>query len=329
MIPEKLKAGDEVRVIAPAQSLALISKDVQKVANRRFEEMGLKLSFGKHVEEKDMFVSSSIKSRIEDLHQAFLDKNVKAVISVIGGFNSNQLLKYIDWDIIKNNPKIFCGYSDITVLNNAIYAKTDLVNYSGPAYSTFGMIKHFEYTLNYFKQALFTNDSIEIKPAKEFTDDKWYLDQENRKPVKNEGFWVIQEGETQGKIIGGNASTLHLLDGTEFRPKFGKNTILFLEDDDWVGEGTAVNFDRLLQHYIHQKDFENVSGLVIGRFQLGSKMTREKLEYIISTKKELKNLSIIANVDFGHTSPMITFPTGGEVSITAISSSGNIKIAGF
>ncbi len=112
---------------------------------------------------------------------------------------------------------------------------------------------------------------------------------------------------------------MHLLDGTEFKPELKESTILFLEDDEWVGDGTAVNFDRLLQHYIHQPDFENVRGLVIGRFQLGSKMTREKLEYIISTKKELKNMPIIANVDFGHTSPMITFPIGGrcELLVTA------------
>lgn len=315
MVPEKLKQGDEVRVIAPSQSMAIISKETREIANKRFEEMGLKLSFGKHVEESDMFNSSSIESRVEDFNEAFADKNIKAVLPVIGGFNCNQLLKYIDWENVKNNPKIFSGYSDITALNNAIYAKTGLVNYSGPAYSTFGMKKHFEYSLEYFKKALFSNETIELEPSEEFTDDRWYLDQENRKPIKNDGFWVLQEGQASGKIIGGNASTLHLLDGTEFRPQFRKNTILFLEDDEWVGVGTAVNFDRLLQHYIHQPDFENVSGLVIGRFQLGSKMTRGKLEYIISTKKELKNMPIIANVDFGHTSPLITIPIGGNCTI--------------
>jgi len=319
LIPEKLRAGDEVRVIAPSQSMAIISKENREIANRRFEEMGLRLSFGKHVEESDMFNSSSVESRVEDFNEAFADKNVKMVLPVIGGFNSNQLLRYIDWENVKNNPKIFCGYSDITALNNAIYAKTGLVNYSGPAYSSFGMKKHFEYSLEYFKKALFSDEPFEVKPAEKFTDDRWYLDQENRIPIKNEGFWIIQNGEAKGKIIGGNASTLYLLDGTEFRPKFEKNTILFLEDDDWVGEGTAVNFDRLLQHYIHQPDFGNVRGLVIGRFHPSSKITREKLEYIISTKKELRNMPIVANVDFGHTSPLITFPIGGrcELLVTA------------
>jgi len=91
--PIKLVMGDEVRIIAPSRSLTIISEELREIANNRFAELGLKLSFGKYVEEKDDFVSSSIQSRIEDLHDAFRDKNVKAVITVIGGFNSNQLLK--------------------------------------------------------------------------------------------------------------------------------------------------------------------------------------------------------------------------------------------
>jgi len=134
--PQKLKKGDEVRVIASSSSFSLLSEETIKIANERFFELGLKVTFGKHIMETDDFLSSSIESRIEDIHDAFLDKNVKAIFTVLGGFNTNQMLKYIDWDIIKNNPKIFCGYSDVTILNNAIYQKTGLVNYYGPHYST-------------------------------------------------------------------------------------------------------------------------------------------------------------------------------------------------
>src|SRR5680860_43589 len=126
IFPQKLKKGDKVRVIAPSRSMAIISQETRDIAKNRFEELGLELSFGKHIEEIDDFVSSSIESRIEDLHDAFCDSRVKAIFTVIGGFNCNQLLQYIDWDLIKNNPKIFCGFSDITALNNAIYAKTGL-----------------------------------------------------------------------------------------------------------------------------------------------------------------------------------------------------------
>src|SRR3990167_4265145 len=163
--PDKLNKGDEVRVIAPVRSLAIITKESRKIANKRFEDLGLKLSFGKHVEEIDDFASTNIQSRIEDLHQAFGDKNVKAIITVIGGFNSNQLLKYIDWDLIKNNPKIFCGFSDITALNNSFYTKTGLVTYSGPHYSSFGQELYFDYTLEYFKKCLLSDEPIEIKSS--------------------------------------------------------------------------------------------------------------------------------------------------------------------
>ena len=109
--PEKLKKGDLVRVVAPASSLGIISEENREIANRRFGEMGLRLSFGEHAEEMDEFHSSSIESRVADLHAAFADPEVKAIFPVIGGFNSNQLLRYLDWDLIRSNPKILCGYS--------------------------------------------------------------------------------------------------------------------------------------------------------------------------------------------------------------------------
>jgi muramoyltetrapeptide carboxypeptidase LdcA involved in peptidoglycan recycling len=319
--PEKLKAGDEVRIIAPSRSLAIISKENREIANKRFAEMGLKLSFGKHLEEVDDFKSSSIQSRVEDIHNAFADKNVKAILTVVGGFNSNQLLKYLDWDLIKNNPKIFCGYSDITALNNAIFTKTGLVSYSGPHYSTFGQELYFDYTLEYFKKCLLSNESFEIKPSDNWSDDAWYKNQKERNLVKNDGFLIINEGKASGTILGANLCTFNLLQGTEYFPEFPKNTILSIEDDEM---SNAVTFDRDLQSVIHQPGFENVKGIVIGRFQKVSQTTNDLLIQIIKTKKELNNLPVIANVDFGHTSPMITFPIGGEVSLEA--KDGKIKL---
>src|SRR3989338_9159683 len=120
MIPPKLKNGDEIRIISPSRSMAIISKRVRKIAVQRFEDLGFKVTFSKHSEEKDIFNSSSIKSKVTDLHEAFSDKNVKAIFTTIGGFNSNQIIKHLDYQLIKNNPKILCGYSDITALANAI-----------------------------------------------------------------------------------------------------------------------------------------------------------------------------------------------------------------
>lgn len=319
--PTKLKIGDEVRIIAPARSMSLISKESREIANKRFADMGLKLTFGKYIEESDDFVSSSIESRIKDLHEVFLDKNVKAISTVIGGFNSNQLLRYIDWDLIKNNPKILCGFSDITALNNAILAKTGLVSYSGPHYSTFGQELYFDYTLEYFKKCLLSDEPFEIKPSDSWTDDKWYMNQKERNSIKNDGWLVINEGKAQGTILGANLCTFNLLQGTEYFPEFPENTVLFIEDDEM---SNAVTFDRDLQSVIHQSGFENVKGIVIGRFQKVSQITNDLLIQIIKTKKELNNLPVMANVDFGHTSPMITFPVGGEANLEV--ENGKIKL---
>jgi len=297
---------DELPITIP------LSPENREIATKRLEELGFTVSFSDHVEEQDEFDSSSLQSRITDLHAAFEDKNVKGMFTVIGGFNSNQLLKYIDYDLIKKNPKILCGYSDITALSNAIYAKTGMVNYSGPPYSAFAMKLGFDYTLEYFKKCLMEDKPFVVEPSAEWSDDEWYKDQAAREFIKNPGGFVIHEGEADGTLIGGNICTLNLLQGTEFMPPLD-NSILFIEDDY---ESLPHTFERDLQSLIHLPEFSGVKGIVIGRFQKASQMKRKLLEKIINTKKELANIPVIADVDFGHTSPMITFPIGGKVRIS-------------
>jgi len=136
LIPEKLHKGDEIRVIAPARSLSLLNEEIINLAQERLLKLGFKVTFAYNCREKDLFLSSSIDSRVKDIHEAFRDQNVKAILTATGGFNSNQLLNYLDYDLIRNNPKILCGYSDITALLNAIMAKTGLVTYSGRIFLT-------------------------------------------------------------------------------------------------------------------------------------------------------------------------------------------------
>ena len=327
IIPDKLKKGDTVRVIAPARSLAMpwINEELKKIAQKRFEELGLNLTFSKHVNDIDDFDSSSIEARVSDLHEAFQDKSVKLVITVIGGFNSNQLLRHLYYDLIKSNPKILCGYSDITALANAIYAKTGLVTYSGPHYFSFGDKKGFDYTLDFFKKCLFSVEPFEFRPAETWSDERWANDQEKRNFVSNEGYWVINEGKAKGTIVGGNQCTLGLLRGTEYFPDL-TDSVLFLEDDD-MGTGIFnLEFDRNLQAILHQPNFEKVKGIIFGRFQIANKISKEMLVKIIKSKKELDNVPIIANVDFGHTMPIVTFPIGGVVEIEVSENNSNIRI---
>ena len=324
IIPNKLKKGDEVRIIAPARSMIILGKDCIELATKRLEELGLKVTFGKYVMETDEdYVSALAKHRAEDLNEAFADKNVKAILTVIGGFNSNQMIKYIDYENIKNNPKILCGYSDITAVLDSIYAKTGLVTYYGPHYSSFGMKKGFEYELEYFIKMFFEDKQIEIKASEEWSNDPWFMDQENREFIKNDGMFVINEGEAEGKIVGGNLCTLNLLHGTEYMPDL-KDAILFLEDDGMAEKAFMWEFDRNLQSLIMQKDFDKVKGIVIGRAEKNSQMDDRKWIKLIKNKSELNNIPVIAGADFGHTTPIFTFPIGGKAKL--IAQENNIKL---
>ena len=311
MIAKKLKKGDHIRVIAPARSLGIVSNECRQIALQRLEEMGLRVSFGKHSEEMDEFLSSSAEARLADLHEAFADKSVDGILTVIGGFNSIEILSGIDYDLIAANPKILCGFSDITALANAIYAKTGLVTYSGAHFSTFGMLKGIEYTIEYFKKCLFQSEPFELHPASEWADDPWYIDQEKRNFIKNDGYWSIKEGKAEGRLIGGNLGLLDELKGTPYFPDI-RNSILFLEH---CAEHEVWTFNRNLQALCLHPDFKTVKAVVFGRFEPDNKMTKDLFMRIVGSKKELQNLPMIANVDFGHTTPIITFPIGGKCRI--------------
>ena len=110
LYPAKLRRGDELRIVAPSRSRAMVTEhDHTATIEGRFAELGLSLSYGAHVDERDSFDSSAIGSRVADLHAAFADPSVAAVMTVIGGYNSNELLPSLDWELIRANPKIFCG----------------------------------------------------------------------------------------------------------------------------------------------------------------------------------------------------------------------------
>src|SRR5688572_25111460 len=106
VIPPKLRPGDEVRVVAPSRSLTVIPGDQLAIAPERLASLGLRVSYGKHVRERDDFASSSVASRVADLHDAFVDPAVRGVMTIIGGFNANQLLRSIDWELVAAHPKV-------------------------------------------------------------------------------------------------------------------------------------------------------------------------------------------------------------------------------
>jgi muramoyltetrapeptide carboxypeptidase len=286
----------------------VVRQDVFDKALKFLLHKGFVISFSKNSREIDETNSSSIQSRVGDLHDAFLDKNVKAILTCIGGFNVNQILEYIDYSIIENNPKILCGFSDITALLNAIYAKTGLVTYHGTHFSSFGFDNDIEYTNHYFEECLMKSEGYFIEPSE-----------------KVKEYYVVQEGSCEGEIVGGNLCTLNLLQGTEFMPNL-KNKILFLEDDNIMGDYFTFEFERNLQSLIQTVGCDEVKGIVFGRFDTSCKLDIHTIQRIVSTKKQLKNIPIVFNVDFGHVLPFVTFPIGGVVKIKAIDTSVSLEI---
>ena len=298
MLAPKLNQGDEIRVIAPSRSLAIVRDEIFNKALHCLEQQGFYISFSKHSREIDDYNSSSIQSRVEDIHEAFLDSNVKAILTAIGGFNVNQILEHIDYEIIRQHPKILCGYSDITALLNAIYAKTELIIYHGAHFSTFGFETEPEYTQKAFFDCVMNEGCLTLKPsqiAKEYT--------------------IIQQGVCEGAIIGGNLCTLNLLQGTQFMPQ-ADDIVLFLEDDNIMGDHFIYEFDRNFQSLLQAYGKEKIKGIVFGRFDDSCKMSADVIKRIISDKLP-KNIPVMFGVDFGHVFPMITFPIGGRVRMEA------------
>lgn len=300
MLAPKLQKGDEIRIIAPSRSLAIVRDEIFNKALFSLKNQGFHVTFSKHSREKDDWNSSSVQSRVEDIHEAFLDNNVKAILTAIGGFNVNQLLEHIDYEIIRQHPKILCGYSDITALLNAIYAKTGLITYHGAHFSTFGFEIEPEYTQKAFFDCVMNEGSLTQKPsqtAKEYT--------------------IIQQGVCEETIIGGNLCTLNLLQGTQFMPQ-AKDTVLFVEDDNIMGDYFIYEFDRNFQSLLQAYGTEKIKCIVFGRFNDGCHMSPDVVRRIIADKLP-KDIPVVFGVDFGHVFPMITFPIGGKVKIEATS----------
>ncbi|HFI0419481.1 TPA: S66 peptidase family protein [Streptococcus suis] len=305
---KKLKKGDHIRVVSPSSSIERIGGfEANLAAKEKLEELGFKLSFSKHYFENDMFYSAPIASRVADLEAAFADESVDAILTTIGGFNSNELLPYLDFDLIARHPKIFCGYSDTTALLNAIYAKTGMPTYMGPAYSSFKMVQGQDYQTEAWLRAV-TQDSYDLIPSPEWSSDAWYLPDAPRTFYPTE--WkVYNPGQASGIAIGGNISTLNLLTGTEFAPR-PENYILFLEeaeDDDYLI--IARHLTALLQAY------PNPQALVFGRFPKETKMTEEILLTILDKHPILKTIPVLYDLDFAHTQPLFTITIGGQVEL--------------
>ena len=305
---KRLKKGDHIRVVSPSSSIESIGGfEANVAAKKKLEALGFRLSFSEHYFENDIFDSAPIASRVADLEAAFANETVDAILTTIGGFNCNELLPYLDFDLIAQNPKIFCGYSDTTALLNAIYAKTGMQTYMGPAYSSFKMEQGQQYQTTSWLNAV-TQDTYHLTPSLEWSSDAWYLPNAPRTFYPTE--WkVYNPGQASGIAIGGNISTLNLLTGTEFAPRPDKYVLFLEEAEDDDNLIIARHLTALLQAY------PNPQAVVFGRFPKETKLTEEILLTILDKHPILKKVPVLYDLDFAHTQPLFTITIGGQVEI--------------
>ncbi len=308
--PRRMAEGDTIGLIAPSQSAAYIEPRVWQIGLDRLRSLGFEVKVGEHVMERTGHTAGSVENRLADLTDFLEDEDVAAIMTVFGGYSSNQLLHHIDYDLVRKARKFFVGYSDITAMNNAFLSKAGLASFSGPAFVTFCQPDLPRYTIDRFMElARGDEDVVTVRASDEWAEDLWF-EKEDLGPREwrmNTGWRVINGGKVSGKAVGGNLNTLLLLSGTEFWPDLD-GAVLFLEEDDHESPATI---DRNLTHLKHLGVFDQISGLVLGRFPSAVGFdVKDDLESIITNLAIDEQVPIVCDVDLSHTDPLMTVPLG-------------------
>lgn len=287
--PNKLNLGDTIGVVAPSNPI--IGENIEEIekAKKIIEEKGFKIKFSKNLFSNSNGYSATAKEKAEDLNEMFLDKDIKMIWCAKGGENSNSVLDYLDYDSIKNNPKIICGYSDITSLTNAIYQKTGLVTFSGTNFKTIAT-DETDYSLN--------------EALKRFCDCSLELGKEDDEDI------TLKDGVAEGILIGGNLSLIYGLTCGKYALDF-KDKILFIEELGYESDPALVS-----NHLYYMKQngvFNLIKGLWIGNYEHESNIALEKI--FLDTIGEDINYPIIKSNYFGHTEKKTVIPIGTRAKI--------------
>lgn len=246
---------------------------------RNLEKLGLKV-LNKAYPEK----LPSPEEKARQIHKAFLDKNIDIILAQRGGYSSMRVLPYIDFNLIKRNPKIIAGFSDLSTLLNTIYERTGQVTFHAPM------------VLNFSKTTNFTIKSF-LNAINGFSQKNLF----HKAPVR-----VYRHGKAQGILKGGNLITLTALIGTKWETKTD-GCILFLEDVDEKLHGV----DRCLTQWIMNGKFNRIKGLILGDFR----GIDNKEVYKIITEQQKINFPIVHCPYIGHVKNKITLPVGAEVKL--------------
>ena len=291
MIPTKLKKGDTIGVIAPSNYIEKDDLEYINASIALMEASGFKVKFGKYVFEDTLGYGTSPEKRAADINWAFTDGEVKAIMCVKGGEDSNTTLDYIDYEMIKKHPKIICGFSDNTSILNAIHEKTGLVTYHGP---TFKSLTSWEtgYAYKQFIKTFAENTESLImgEPEDEYT--------------------TIQAGQATGELVGGNLSLFTKLVCGKYAVNV-QDKILFLEELGFEAAPEKVNSNI---YYLKQNGvFDRIAGLWIGNYEHPSKVSIEKI--IKNAIEDEYKFPIIKSDNFGHIDKKIIIPIGTKAEI--------------
>ncbi|TMP38989.1 S66 family peptidase [Pseudoalteromonas rubra] len=310
------KQKKRARIVSPSRSAEILSEETTATAIETLAGLGIHCDFAPHYIHREVTTARLIRDKAKDLNDAFADPEVALILSTIGGHNANRTLDHLNWDILRDNPKPLCGYSDITVLLNAIYAITGQITYLGPHFSSFGMQRGLEFTLRHFERALGDDTHYELGVSEFWSDDLWFIDQTDRTFLPNTGPIIVNKGTCEGTILGGNLCSFNLLQGTRYMPDLS-GAVLFVEEDNLLGDLTLTEFERNLQSLLSHQGAEHIAGLVVGRFQVDSKVDLKDLTELLSSFEQLTHCPVVCNLDFGHTTPIFTVPIGGRCQLNA------------
>ena len=287
IVPDKLKKGDIIGVVAPSNPIVGDNIEEIKKAKEIIEADGFRVKFPKNLFSNTNIYSETAKEKAEDINNMFADKEVKMIWCAKGGNNSNSTFEYLDFDIIKNNPKIICGYSDITSITNIITEKTGLVTFSSTNFKTIAT----DETYYSYKQALnrFAQGSLEFG---------------------QNDFKIIKNGEAEGKLIGGNLSLIKGLVCGKYKVDF-TDKILFIEELGYESDPAMVSNNL---YYMKQNGvFDKIKGLWIGNYEHESGIALEKI--VLDCLEEKYNFPIIKSNNFGHIEKKEVIPIGTKAKI--------------
>jgi len=292
ILPGKLQKGDTVGIVSPSNPVTEDLKPQFTEGVRFLKSLGLEVSVGRNALEVADYSAGTPEEKAEDINSMFADPELKAIICSQGGANANSCLPFLDWNTIRNNPKILLGISDITVLLNAVYHKTGLITFHGnDVMWGFGQ-EHTRYDEQEFINRLIKAETGKIN--------------------KNSEYKTIREGKAEGRLIGGNIGSLMKAAGTEYFPNFN-DKILFLE----AYEISPANCDSIFHQMKQIGIFDQIEAAIIGyiySMQTATQPITQMEDILLKTTKE-HDFPILKINDFGHNCPNTVLPVGAKTRI--------------